>query len=274
MLFAIYLKFYYNKINAIEQWEHILDEIDYDNIDVYIWIFYELIYTGNITNIFDFEHIKQIIAKYPKIKFVSNCNETNYLTQDEQLYLRNIYDTQTKFITNDWKGHTDSHLKSFIIPKNVEYIFNIDADDIFYPNFKISYFYDCVNFIKENNLLIITRSYHQCMNRGWSFGFTLANKNILEYMDISNYIQNDAEFTCGPLTDSFHVRNLDNLFGEIFHTKYNLKHNIQNLSLNEEYKNLFFKLDSYDWINYFYGDKEIENNYIHENNCLIIKTTE
>jgi hypothetical protein len=256
VLFAIYLKFYYHKIETIHNWDYILSNIDYDLVNVYIWIFYKVRYQGNITNIFLFENIKNIMKKYPKCVFISNCNEIDFLTISEQNYLGEIYNVQTKFIDNHWKGHADSHLKAFMIPKNVEYIFKFDADDMFYPNFKISYFFDCIYTMKKNDLIIITRPYWQCVNRGWSFGFTVARKNILEYMDVLNYIKNDNDFSKGPLTDlCFNTKNLDTLFAEIFQSK--------NVSLN----NLFFKFSNYNW------DNNKENDYIYENNCLIVETT-
>lgn len=195
--------------------------------------------------------------KYPRCIFVSNCNENKYLTINERQYLKLIYEKDTMFITPNWKGHVDSHLKAFMIPKNVEYIFNLDADDIFYPNFKISYFYDCITTLKKYNLKIITRPYWMCMNRGWSFGFTLATKDILEYMDILNYINTTNTFQEGPLKDCFGQRNLDNLFGEIFS------------SMQIPPQKLFFKLNDYNW-NHDQFHYNIENEYIINNNCLII----
>ena len=116
-LFALYLKFYKSKFHTIDNWKDILENIDYDSIDVYIWIFDSLIYHNNFTNIFEHENIKYIMNKYPRCIFVSNCNEHEYLTINETLDLKLIYEKDTMFITPKWKGHTDSHLKSFMIPK-------------------------------------------------------------------------------------------------------------------------------------------------------------
>lgn len=50
-LFALYLKFYKSKFSTIDNWKDILGNIDYDSIDVYIWIFDSLIYDNNVINI-------------------------------------------------------------------------------------------------------------------------------------------------------------------------------------------------------------------------------
>ena len=50
-------------------------------------------------------------------------------------------------------------LKAFLIPKNCEYIFKLDGDDMFYPNFKIEYLYKIVNYMKKHKLKILTRPF-------------------------------------------------------------------------------------------------------------------
>ena len=189
---------------------------------VYIWI-----YDPNSTNLLVCnETIKDCVKKYNKAIFVTNYNQNNYLSDEDQNYLGNF--PSNKSLWEDHYAICESHLKAFLIPKNCEYIFKLDGDDMFYPNFNIEYFYKIIDYMKEHKLKILTRPYWMWRNGGWSFGFTVTESNIL------NYIK--PEQIKGQNWPGY--KNLDNLIGHILMRLYKIPIN-----------KLFFKLNDYAWSN-------------------------
>ena len=195
--------------------------------------------------------------------FVTNYNQNNYLSDEDQNYLRNF--PNNKSLMENQYAICESHLKAFLIPKNCEYIFKLDGDDMFYPNFKIEYFYKIVDYMKKHKLKIITRPFWMWRQRGWSFGFTVAENNIL------NYIKPEQIKGIGwENLDTAYIYNLDNLFGYILICLYKIPIN-----------KLFFKLNDYKWsfdiCNFhnksLYGNtkKDPEGYYIDKINGIIIK---
>jgi hypothetical protein len=247
--FALYIKFQEKKIETLKKWEHILDNINYNDIDVYIWIydpkFRDLSSLGDI--------VQKFINKYKSIKFITNSNQDTFLTPIEIKYLDEFHNNNSLI---HQKILAKSHLKAFMVPKNIEYIFKLDGDDMFYPNFKVKYFYDIVNYMKSNKLKILTRPFWMCRGQGWSFGFTIAESNILEYIkpeQIKGITWKNLD-RCG-------AKNLDNLFGYILICLYKIP-----------VDKLFFKLKEYDW-NKTPGWRcgvHPEDNYIHKINGIII----
>lgn len=257
--FAIYIKFYVGKVHKIqENWDHILTNINYDDTNVYIWI-----YDENSTNLLVCnETVKDCMKKYSKAIFVTNYNQNNYLSDEDQKYLR-IFPSNKSMELRQY-AICESHLKAFLIPRNCEYIFKLDGDDMFYPNFKIEYFYKIVDYMKKHKLKIITRPFWMWRQHGWSFGFTVAESNIL------NYIKPEQIKGMGwENLDRFKVYNLDNLLGYILIILYKIPIN-----------KLFFKLKDYKWSfdrgnphnEALYGntEKSPEDNYIDKINGIII----
>lgn len=238
--YALYLKFYYESFDKINNWYDILDKIDYNQVDVYIWIF-----DSQSRNILENANIIQCKNKYPNIKFITNYNETQFLTQTDLNFLTQ-FQNQNNIIHQ--LGHAISHLKSFLIPKNVKYIFNIDADDMFYPKFDIKYFNIICQYMDATQSKILTRPFHQWANSGWSFGFTIACVDILKYMNL-NQIQGTNWETLDRQNKAY---NLDNLFGHILLLQYKLLH-----------KDLYFGLKDYDW-------RECEMDYLKSINAIMI----
>ena len=242
--YCLYIKFYLHKLKLIDKWEHILNSINYVNTDVYIWVYDKL-----KRNIFTYKEIYLLIRKYSKCIFITNYNQNNYLTNSDQNYLEMF--KKSILVNNNHKEIAESHLKSFLIPKNIEYIFKLDGDDMFYPNLKIEHLESIIKYMDNNlEIKILTRPFWICHNRGWSFGFTIARNNILDYMNLFKFdykwIQNHK------LSDECCAINLDNLFGQIF-----IKNNIP-------IEKLFFLINDCKWEN------EIENKFIVNNNCIII----
>jgi len=224
--FALYIKFRVEKANIIQDyWDNILQQVNYDDTDVYIWIYDP--YSSNLLVLNDI--IKDCMKKYDKAIFVTNYNQNNYLTIDDQTYLKNFHNNNA--IHSVQRPICESHLKAFIIPKNCEYIFKLDGDDMFYPNFKIEYFYKIVDYMKEQKLKILTRPFWAWRGHGWSFGFTVAESNILNYLK-----PEQVKGMNWQNLDRDKVYNLDNLFGYILLCLYKI--NI---------KKLFFKLNDYGW---------------------------
>jgi len=244
--FCLYLKFYYQLINNINKWHNLLTSVDYDKTDVYIWI-----YETNSSNIFTDDNIINYKNKYNKCIFISNCNEINYLDDNDILYLNKFKNAN---LITDMRSHAESHLKSFLIPKNVEYIFNLDADDMFYPTLKVEHLTKIVQYMEDNKELnILTRPYWIWTNHGWSFGFTIARKSILDYLDLFNNFKNTKEWNRnGVFADAGKVDNLDNLFGQILE-KYNLPPS-----------KLFFYIEDNKW------EKDCEMEYLYNHNCIKI----
>jgi len=246
-LFCLYIKFRYSTIDTIQKWDHILSSIDYNKADVYIWMF-----EGDKKNIFVEDKIISLMNKYNKAIFVSNYNENKYLTEADSTFLNTFM--KKSLISDDQKCIGESHLKAFLIPKNVEYIFKLDGDDMFYPTLKESHLYACIHKMKEANLNILTRPFWAAHNRGWSFGFTIAKKNILDILKINDlnihYHEGMNKLTNTVFADVIKVTNVDNLFGYILFT--------QNASVS----NSFFYITDCKW------DNDIENDFIDNNNCI------
>lgn len=237
--YALYLKFYYKNFNQVHHWYNILNQIDYDLVDVYIWLF-----DFESKNILNDVNIIKCKEKYPKIIFVTNYNENEFLSSKDLLFLQNF---QNKKNLKHMLGHAISHLKAFLIPKNVEYIFNIDADDIFYPNFDVNLYNIIYQYMYNNKKKILTRPFHQWNNRGWSFGFTIACSDILDFIN-----PNQIEGINWYNTDTNKAYNLDNLFGHILLIKYKIAPN-----------ELYFGLKNYNW-------RQCEMNYLKSINAIMI----
>jgi len=244
--FCLYLKFYHHLISTIDRWHDLLINIDYDKTDVYIWI-----YDKDSSNIFANDNIINYKNKYNRCIFISNCNEINYLDDNDILYLNQF--KRANLITV-MCSHAESHLKSFLIPKNVEYIFNLDADDMFYPTLKVEHLTKIVQYMdNDKEVNILTRPYWIWTNCGWSFGFTIARKSILDYLDLFNNFKNTTEWNRnGALADSNRSDNLDNLFGQILE-KYNISPS-----------KLFFYIEDNKW------EKAGEMDYLYKHNCIKI----
>lgn len=223
--YCLYLKFYYERINTISNRKHIIDEIDSDKVDIYIWI-----YDKYKRNIFEIdENLKCLKTEYNSCIFVTNFNQSEYLTEIENEYLYKF--KKSDMIIEYHKEIGESHLKAFMIPKNVEYVFKLDADDMNYQDLKVIHLDSIIHFMDSNlDLQIITRPYWIKVNRGWSFGFTVARKNILDYMNIFENAPNLGEWISNNrLSDLTCCHNLDNLFGQIL------------IKLNIPFERLFFQ---------------------------------
>jgi hypothetical protein len=246
-LFALYIKFRYSTIDTIQKWDHILSSIDYNKADVYIWMF-----EGEKKNIFLEYKIITLMNKYNKAIFVTNYNEGNYLTEEDSTFLKTFMNKS--LISDNQKCIGESHLKAFLIPKNVEYIFKLDGDDMFYPTLKESHLYACIDKMKEADLNILTRPFWAWCNHGWSFGFTIAKKNILDILKINDlnihYNEGMNKLRDTVFTDVSKVTNVDNLFGYILFT--------QNASVS----NSFFYITDCKWEN------NKENEFIDHHNCI------
>lgn len=246
-LYAIYIKFRYSTIHTIQQWKHILDTVDYSIADVYIWM-----YDSMSSNIFTDPTIIALQKEYPSAKFISNYNQNDYLTNEDR---QTISDFHSKEIVEDHhKAIGESHLKAFLIPKNVEYIFKLDGDDMFYPNFKVSYFEQCIRKMKESNIAIMSRPYWARFSRGWSFGFTVAKSTILDILQFRSVSKKYTEWKDEAVGTYYHdaagVLNLDNLFGNLLFTK------------NIRIQDSFFYMNEYTWEN------QDENLFIEMNGCI------
>lgn len=240
--FALYIKFKVENVDKIQcYWNHILQNINYDDTDVYIWI-----YDPNNANLLNYnETVKKCKKKYNKAIFVTNYNQNEYLSNDDQNYLKTF--SHSKSLSKNQYAICESHLKALIIPKHCEYIFKLDGDDMFYPSFKIQYFYRIIDYMKEHNLKIITRPFWMCKDRGWSFGFTVTENKILDYIK-----PNKIKGMTWTNIDRAKMYNLDNLFGYILICLYKIPIN-----------RLFFKLKDYKW-------SSTEDNYIDKINGIII----
>jgi hypothetical protein len=238
-----------------------LENIDYNDTYVYIWI-----YDPNKTDLLTHnDTVKDCMKKYDKAIFVTNYNQNNYLSKDEQNYLKDF--PNNKSIHEDHYAICESHLKAFLIPKNCNYIFKLDGDDMYYPNFKVDYFNKIVEYMRENELKIITRPFWAFAGDTWSFGFTVAESNILKYIQ-PEQVKGIDWYNI----DIRKIRNLDNLFGYILMC-------IKKIPKNK----LYFKLSDYDWpvhlqphfwtiylagkFDYIFQN---ENTYIHKINGIVI----
>jgi hypothetical protein len=246
-LFALYIKFRYSTIDTIHKWHHIISSIDYNNADVYIWMFEQ-----EKKNIFLEEKIIALQDKYKNAIFISNCNQDTYLSEDDSTFLKTFMNKS--LISDNQKCIGESHLKAFLIPKNVEYIFKLDGDDMFYPTLKESHLYACIDKMKSMDLNIMTRPFWAWCDHGWSFGFTVAKKNILDILKINelhiHYDEGMNKLRDTVFSDAGRVTNVDNLFGYILYT--------QNMSVS----NVFFYITDCKWEN------NKENEFIDNNNCI------
>jgi hypothetical protein len=206
MSLCLYLKFYEKLIDRISKWTNIIDDCIDNNINVYVWIESQQ----------ELSHFKNLY-KPNNVKYITHNNKKQYNS--------NIIDLETKITEfqhnvglKQQTQHCQAHLKSFLLTSE-DYILHLDADDMYYTNTNLRDILKLKNYMIENNLEILARPYWILQNRGWSFGFVMQKRTILDKMFIFNYNDLSSEFKGIKFKvinrDIYKVMNLDNYFGMI-----------------------------------------------------------
>jgi hypothetical protein len=194
--FCLYLKFYETKISFIKIWEKIIDDIIDNNIcPIYIWI-------ESHKNIKDLQ-----LYREDKINYITHYNKKDYnenileLEQQISIFIKNIG------MVNQI-NHCQAHLKSFLLTKE-ETIIHLDGDDMFYKKLTVQDLINGVEYMDKNNLEIISRPYWITINRGWSFGFVIQKRSILDKLFIFNYNEIPNEYKI----ENLHYKNINPSLG-------------------------------------------------------------
>lgn len=247
--FCLYLKFYETKIKYISNWKNIIEEIINKKIcPIYIWI--ESV-----------KSVQDLNLKYKdNINYITHINKSSY-NKDILSLERKITAFMKDVGFKNQLEHCQAHLKSFLLPKE-EYVIHLDGDDMFYSKLTVNDLLNGIKYVKENNLEIISRPYWITVNRGWSFGFVIQKRNlinkmfILDYENLSNEYKKD-NFIKNNI-DIAKVLNLDNYFGMIL-----IKH------YNYSYNKLFFYFNSFPyWADCENNDQKFITSEVTKNFCL------
>ena len=209
---CLYLKFYEHLYYRINNWLNLIDECIDSNINVYVWI--ETYKHLNFNYLYRPEHIK----------YITHVNKKEYNPNIEYLELG-----INKFMDDvglTWqRNHCQAHIKSFLLTKE-DYILHLDADDMHYTNTNLNDILKLHSHMITNQLEILARPYWILKNRGWSFGFVMQKRTILDKM----FIFNSESLTNAFKKEQFYeknrdfskVLNLDNYFGMILMDYYGL----------------------------------------------------
>lgn len=227
---CFYLKFYEKEIDKISEWEYLLEQIFDFNIKVYIWI-------ESNKSLDEFN-----IPYKDKINYITHFNKTDY-NNNIITYEDNIrYFCSNIGIISGNINYAQAHLKSFLLPSE-EFIVHLDGDDMFYDDLQLQDILNVIQYMKDNNKKILARPYWITYDRGWSFGFVIQRKSLLDIMFIFNPDDLPSQYKNNEfkkkICDFKKICNLDNYFGMIL-TYY---HNI-------DLKDLFFYFKNFPyWIN-------------------------
>jgi hypothetical protein len=248
--FCIYVKFYETKIRFIQKWIELFKEIlDKQICTIYVWIESQL----------DYKKINYNLPFIEKINYITHFNKIDYCKNIIEIENKINYFMSNVGITFQ-NNHCHAHLKSFIFPKE-EYIIHIDGDDMFYNKLCINDLQNLYNYVCLNNIEILFRPYWITVNRGWSFGFGIQKKQLINKMFIFNPTELDSSFKGNNYRnkniDAAKAMNLDNFFGLILINYYKLP-----------YENLFFYFKSFPyWCDSINDDQKYINNITTENFC-------
>jgi hypothetical protein len=190
-------------MHMLSKWESMLIECHEKSIPVYVW-------SGTSS-------IPASQKKYDWIHYITNDNKTIYNSDIIKLEkkLDDFANTIGMIHMRDLAQH---HMKSFFLTKE-DFIVNIDGDDMFYPWMKLKHIEDLIDGMINNNYDILTKPHWILLNMGWSFGFTVYRRTMMNDIFFDYEINNNLrQFFIENNLDKNKVFNLDNWFGAIFYT--------------------------------------------------------
>jgi hypothetical protein len=200
------MKFHETKFRTINHWYHLLDDLTDDLFNVYIWVESKKKPDGFIK-----KYHLQRYSKKQHINFITHFNKKDFCN-DIEVKQKNVDQFMKDNGITNFIPHCHAHFKSFFLTKE-EYIINLDADDMFYDFLSQEHLLKCIDFLLTHEVPIITRPFWFWRGAGWSFGFTVSKKNVLDYLHIFKF--RGKKWFEKNMKERFPCYNLDHYFGAI-----------------------------------------------------------
>lgn len=188
---GVYMKFYETKINVLEKyWGKFIAKCLPHNVPVFIWIESDKPHDKPPLS----TQLPQV-TNLPHVRVITHANKNKYCPDIKQKEQR--LDTIMAILGFTFQHpHAHAHAKSWFLTQDCHYILHLDADDHPHEWLLPEHLQTFVDHLENKDVRlprIITRPCHRHVGRGWSFGFTFQEYDVLDKLQLLTRERDSAE---------------------------------------------------------------------------------